>query len=329
MASAVGTNVAVGTGVESTYGTFVAPDSWTEILSESVELQQIAMVSQGRRTGQSHTRRGSRRTIIDNPAAGDVTFEAPIKSELLRWLKYIVGGTPTSAQQAATPAYLHTFAMGALPTGLTYQKIMKDVSDTNIGVFSASGGKVTSAEFSLSVQQFLQLRVSMDFQKMVTTEAAGTPSWSGAALWDFQDATLKLDNAAAAQVLGFNFRVDNNLDTDRRFLGNAGRKDAPISNGFRTITGSAEVEFKATSDFYAAFAANTALDLDIEFVGGVISGAHSEALTITVPQIRLTGSTPTISGDGPIRHTVPFEGFYDGTNAPLTITAKTTDTAVP
>lgn len=329
MASAVGTNVALGTANEVTYGTFVAPDSWTEILSESVALQQIALVSQGRRTGQSHLRRGSRRTIIDNPASGDVTFEAPIRAELLRWLKHIVGGTPTSAQQAATPAYLHTFTMGALPTGLTVQKIMKDAADSTVATFSASGGKVTSAEFSLSVQQFLQLRVGLDFQKMVTSESAGTPSWSAAPLWDFRDATLKLDNAAAAQVLSFNFSVDNNLDTDRRFLGNTGRKDEPVSNGFRAVTGSVEVEFKSLADFYNAFANNTALDLDIEFVGDVISGVHSETLTITVPQIRLTGSTPTISGDGPIRHTVPFEGFYDGTNAPLTITAKTTDTAVP
>lgn len=329
MGSAIGTNVAVGTGEESAYGTFVAPDSWTEILSEGIGLQQQELVSQGRRTGESHLRRGSRRQVIDNPAAGPVTFEAPRRAELLRWLAHIVGGTPTSAQQAATSAYLHTFTMGALPTGLTVQKIMKDAANANVAVFSASGGKITSAELSLNVNQFLQITANLDFQKMVTSESAGTPSWSAAPLWDFRQAALKLDDSTAAQVLGFNLTIDNNLATDRRFLGGGGAKSEPTPNGFRSISGTIEAEFASLSAFYNAFAANTGLDLDIEFVGDTIEGAYDEELTITVPEIRLTGGTPTINGDGPIRHSIPFTGFYDGSNAPLTITAQTTDTALP
>jgi hypothetical protein len=331
MGVASGINTALGTGVEATYGTGQAPDEWVEFASEGTERQQQTLESQGRRTGQGQLRRGSRRQVTREWGGGDVAFEAPRKGVIGRWLAHIFGGSVTTNQLDSGAAYEHLFALGSQAgLSMTVQTILKDEAGSTVATKTGLGGKVTSAEFAVSVDDYLQVRASMDFRRIVTDFAAGTPAYANEELWTFKHAALLLDDVAAARVRSASIRLDNNLDTAKYYLGNAGLKDEPGPAGYRTVSGSMEAEFASLAALYEAFESNTPLTLNLTFTGEEIDAVngHDELLDFEVPQIFLEGGTPTVSGDGPISVTVPFVGQYDGTNNGFKARLVSTDTTV-
>lgn len=327
MPAAIGSQTVFGmSAFEATFGTATTVDRFYEITGESITRENRVLQSQGLRGGYL-PRGGGRRVHTGHGAAGDVMFEVASKG-FSRVFQWILGGTPTIAQQGATTAYLHTHTMGSLVgRSATLQKQLRDAAGTEIESFTYHGSKANTAEFSIATDGILNLSVGVDARQEVTNVAAAASSYLTTNLFHFQQASLTVAGSSVADVSDATIRVNNNLNTDRRFLGNSGLKSEQYDNGYRAIDGSFTAEFAATT-LYDLFAADTAAQLVLSFVSSVDAGTgYPERVTITVPEVHLTGNTPTVGGAELVTVDMPFEGAYNGTDSPIRIEYVTTDTA--
>lgn len=317
MGAAIGSNTCLATAEEVTYGTPVAMTRWYEFLSESLERNNNIITSNGIRCASGRNlRRGSRRVISSRSGGGDVTLEVATTG-FGRWFKHLLGGTPVIT---GSGPYTHTYPLGDLSgKSLCMQKVLRDSASTEIEAFNFHGCKVLSGEFSISVDQILQLALSIDAEDVDTTTAGAAASYTNPTLFNFMGGTLNVGGSPVASVTDASVKVTNNLKTDRYYLGSAGLKAEPIDNDFPTVDGSLSAEFISSATFYDRFAADTAAALSLVFTSGTSS------LTIAVPEVRFTGGTPTVGGPDVVVTDVPFEGQYDGTNAGITITYVTAD----
>lgn len=319
MGTAVGANTCVGIAEETVaWGTPAVVSRFYEFLSETLERRQNVQQSNAIRCGNAgYLRRGSRRSLSTYDGGGDLTMEVAT-SGFGVWFKHLLGAVATTG----TGPYTHTFTMGSLlDKGLTVAKTLRDSASTEIETFTFSGGKILSGTFSITTDQLLQLAVSLDFKDVSTAIAAAAASFSNVTPFSFHQGTLSIDGSTAANVTSATVTVTNALKTDSYYLGSGGTKGQQVENDFRAVTGSFDAEF-ASSVYYDLFAADTAAELVLEFVGDTPA---SETLTITVPEIHVTGETPKVGGPDVVVQAVPWEGAYDGTNSGIEIVYKTAD----
>lgn len=326
MAVGSGLSGQIGTAVETVYGTVVTPDKFYQFLNESLERQQTTLQSQG--IGGGAIRQLRRRGIISaRMGAGDIAMEVATTG-FGRWFNWMLGGTSTIAQQAATPAWKQTHQIGdLLGKSLTIQKGVPQ-TDGTVKPFTFEGSKCTAWEFSISVDQILQLSVSVDAEDVNTSTALAVASYTTPKLFHFMQGSLTVGGSAVASVTNATVGGTNNLKVDRFYLGSSGLKKEPIDNDFPTIQGTLDTEFVNQATFYDRFTGDTAAALVLDFEGDTISGIYKEKLTITVPEVRFEGDTPKIGGPEVVVQNVPFSGFYDGTNAGCKIEYTSTDTAI-
>lgn len=327
MGSAVGLTTRLCTAVESVYGTPVTPDRFLEFNSEGLERKNEIIRSNALGSGSLNLRRGSRSVVSARRGEGPIDMEV-VTNGMGRLLKQILGGTPTIVQQGATAAWLQTHTLGSLQgKSLTIQKQLRDEADTVIGKFTFHGCKFPTAEFKIDKKGKLMLSLTVDAEDVDTSTAAASPSLVATKVFHYRQGALTIAGVAAAQVQSASIKVDRKMDTDRFFLGNAGVKAEPLVNDFPEVTGALSAEF-AASTYYDLFAADTPAALVLTFVGDLIASTFFETLTITIPEIRLTGETPKVGGPGLVIVNHPFEAQWDGSSANMTIAYTSTDTAI-
>ena len=317
-----------GTAVETVYGTPVVVDRFHEFLpGESLGRENIVLNSSGLRPG-IRSMLGSRRVQTGRSATGAVAFEVATTT-FGRFFENMLGGTPTIVQQAATPAWLQTHIPGDIDgKSMTLQKGVEK-TDGTVQAFTYHGAKVVSWEISISKNGLCILTLDFDCEDEDTTTALASASYPTLSLFHFAQATLKKDTVALANVSDMTIRGTNPMDTDRYFLGTAGLKAEPLENDFRVISGNISAEFANITDYHAAFAGDTTLQLDLEFVGAEIDPApEDEELFFTVYDVRLTGETPKISGPAPAVQAVPYEAFEEDAGTSIRILYQSTDTAI-
>jgi hypothetical protein len=327
----VGLLTTFGCAEEVTYGTAITPDRWFEITGEGLERENTTLQSNGLRSGAIHSRRSSRRVVSAQQGNGPFTMEVPTTG-FGRLLKHALGSTPTVVQQGGTPAYLQTHAMGSnAGKSLTVQKVIRDGANAVVQQFTHVGAKITSVEFSISVDQLLLATFAVDSRQENVSTAVAAPTYPSNKPFHFgQVNVLTLAGGAVAKVTDATIKLDRPQKTDNFYLGSAGLKSEPTENDFPAITGSLTAEFDSANKtaLYDAFAAGTASALVLTFTGAQISGIYNEVISFSIPAIHLTGETPKVGGPDAVTVTVPFEGAWDGTNADMTVSYTSTDTAV-
>jgi hypothetical protein len=328
MGSAVGLTTRLCTGEETTYGTVdLSSPRFLEFDSESLERKNEIIRSNALGSGSLHLRRGSRSVVAARHVEGSIGMEV-VTNGMGRLFRNLLGGTPTIAQQGGTTAYLQTHTLGSLlDKSLTIQKQLRDESDAVVAAFTHHGCKFVSGEFKIDKKGKLMLSLAVDGEDVDTATAAASPSLTATKVFHYRQGALTIGGVAAAQVQSASVKVDRKMDTDRFHLGNAGVKGQPLVNDFPDITGSLSAEFTALT-YYNLFAADTAAALVLEFTGDVISGIYSEKLTITIPEIRLTGEAPKVGGPGLVIVNHPWEAQWDGSAADMTLAYISTDTAI-
>jgi hypothetical protein len=331
MGVALGIKTILGTSAaETVYGTPVVVDAWHEFLSESLSYRENRIMSEGIGGGTSRKlRRGAAEVVSTYDAGGSLEMEIPVAG-FGRWLKHMVDGSPTTAQQGATPAYLHTFALGdALPPGFTLQKGLYDAAGTEIEKFTYHGGKVLSWEIALASGAIAKASLELDFEDVDTTTALAAASYGNPAVYNFAQGVIELDDGAVGTVTSISIRGRNNLKTDSYYIGAAGLKGEPADDDFPEVDGTLTYEFDDPTIFHDRLMANTAAKLELNMTGAQIDPAPwDEELFITIPEVRLTGGTPNVDGRGVVTGSVPFHAREDGTNPGLTIAYQSIDTTV-
>jgi hypothetical protein len=126
----------------------------------------------------------------------------------------------------------------------------------------------------------------------------------------FQGA-VTLDGSATG-VMGCSFTLTNNLYGEKYELGD--RQRAALVAQRRTVEGSLSLEFDDL-DMYRRFVNGTAGDISITLTSDeyINSSTTKYSLVIRMPEIKFSGTTPTIGGEDIILTDFPFNSLYDDT----------------
>jgi len=287
-----------------------------------LERRQQVFTSAGIRAGRRYG--GQNRGITRQDAGGTVKFEVARKGFGL--LFHHLLGAVSSVNDVGT-SWSHTFTPGTLlGKGLTLQKGVEK-TDGTVQAFTYTGSKVVSADFSVDQDGILLVDMEFDCELEETSTALATATYTAPVPFTYAQGVLKVDAVTRASVRSVgSLKITNNLLTDRYFLGSTGLKGQQINVPFDSIAGSLDVEFQNLTDFYTLFAGDTSAVLVLEFVGGLIEGAHNYTLRITVHDCRFEGETPKVGGPELVYQNVPFIGLDPASPPAVTLLYKTTDT---
>lgn len=331
MAVAIGSASIFGLAEEVSYGGVQAPSRFLEFLpGETLERRHNFIEPQGiGGTTTRNARRGAKRVFATQDAGGGISFEVQTRQSGLI-LNHLLGGTPTVVQQGGTAAWLQTHALGAVADrSLTLQKQLRDAAGTAVKTLTYLGAILTAGEFTINpTDGLLRLALEVDARQEVDTEAAAAASFVDSSPFTYAQGTLLVGGVAVPCARDARVRIENPMVLDRYCLGTTGLKGRPVDSNHPLVTGSFTADFDA-STYYDLLKNNTAASLSLAFVGAQIAVGHNAELTISIPEIRVSGETPKVADTGIITQNVSFGGWTNAAGNPaVTITYKSLDTAV-
>lgn len=328
MPQASGLGSSFGLKKETTYGTAVVVDKFYEYDSEGFGLDPSFLESGGLRAGRTF-QQAARTKKTTHQAPGSVSLDVPTKG-FGAILDLLHGASVSPVQQGGTAAYLQTHPIGTtlVNKSATVQVNKPDTSATD-RAFTTLGAMVASWQFSLDTSGVLKCQLTFDGRDEKTDIALAPASYvAGVDSFDFTDALVTtLAGANLASVTGFTLSGSNTLKTNRWFLGSGALKAKPIPTGFTEVTGTLDCEFESLSA-YNHFAAGNPIAIVIPIEGAVIAATHKYTWKADMPACQIRGETPKVGGPDVLTQTIPFKVLDDGTNAPLTLTYMSTDTAL-
>jgi hypothetical protein len=324
-----GLDAQLGVGVESTYGTRVAPTTFLPFESESLSLEQSYIENQPLMAG-----------VMVQPSGYHVssTRAASGSVELLyhdrgmgKLLSLLTGGSPAiTTPGGGTISRRQTFNIGTTsPVGksVSLQVGRPDTSGI-VRPFDYVGCKVTEATISIEAGEAASLSLSIDAQDEKTDQTLATPTFSAAARpYGFKNWAISIAGSAHTRVRSLNITMPLNMEVGRYHLGNSGIKDEPLVNAPSEISASATLEFASLAD-HARFRSESVVALVATATNALIEGAIYYDTTITIPAAKQISSSPNVAGPDLVTNDVEFKALWDGTNPPLTIVNTNTDTAL-
>jgi tail tube protein len=322
MATGTGLDAQLMFAAESTWGTAVTPTRAIEFNEESLEFAPTWLEPESLRVG-TIFKRASRIKQSRKSVEGDATFDVLTKGMGLL-VKHMLGSavsTPTlingtSYKQVHTPS-------GFVGLGLTTQVGRPEPSGT-VRAFTYSGCKVMSWEFNLEDGSTPNLKLSFLGRQESTATALATASFlSGAASFDFSQATIKLGGtpstsagettiasgvAATTVIRSISISGENPMADERFGIGNAGLRSEPLQNDIPTITGSLDAEFNKT-ELYDLFSANTTVALQLDLTGAIVSGSNNYLFSFILPAVKLKKAAPAVGGPDVVSMSTDFEAY--------------------
>lgn len=333
----------VGYKAETTYGTAVTVDRFSEFLSESVNKNITYLDSAGLKAGQAY-KRASRVVQSRSSVSGNVVMEAADKG-LGTWIKHALGSTiSTPTQIGVTTAYKQIHTPGSKAGfGLTVQ-VGRPQTDATVKAFTYAGMKIGKWEFSVSDNEMAKFTFDMDGRSMATATALATASYTpDTGVFNFSDVasgafklggtattasgetTIASGTAVTSIVKGITISGETPMATERFGIGNAGLKAQPIENDIPTITGTFDTEFTSQAEFYDFFNANTSKALEIPFSHGDAGTSNPFLLSFIIPVVKFKEANVNVGGPDILPQQVQWEAYDDGTNPVIQIKLVSTD----
>ena len=317
----------VQVGVESTYGTAVAPTRAYEAKADTFQRDVEYIQSVGFRKDMETVLSGRDQTVSLG-ATGSI--EMDVMNKGMGLLLQHTLGTSAIAQQGGTAAYLQTFSTNDTGgTGsFTVQSSKIDSGGTLRG-FTNEGSVITGFNINQELGANTSMTFNFDSENEQTSTAIATASYPASMTpFNYTDATIEIDDSAVSTFTSFSLDGDLAMKTDRRFLKGAATKAQPKRSGVPSYTGTITGEFADLTQ-YAAFVAGT--EFKLEFIvtqGTAIAGSYYPYFHVTMPKCKWTGSTPVASLSDMTTIDLPYTVLWDGSNPAITITYMSTDTAV-
>jgi hypothetical protein len=329
MAHGSGLDAQLGVGVESIYGTRVAPSTFIPFESESLALTQeyienqplmsgVMVQPEGYHVSSTRSAEGSVEMLYFDRGMGKI-------------LNMLTGSTVTPATPSgATNARTQTFPIGLTsPVGksLTLQVGRPDTTGT-VRPFDYVGCKVSEATISVEAGEAATLSLNVDSRDEKTDQSLATPTYSAAAKpYGFQAWSLSIGGSAAVNVRSLTITIPLNMATDRYNLGNSGVKDEPLVNAQSELAVSATLEFQSLAD-HTRFRNESVVALAASATGALIEDALYYKTEITIPAAKQVSSNPVVAGPDLVTSDVEFRALWNGTDAPMTIVNTNTDTTL-
>lgn len=332
MATGAGLDAQVGFKAESTWGTAVTVDKFVEFSSEDLKFDPNWLEPTGLRPGTKY-KRASRVRQSRKGVTGSLTLEHATLGMGTLWKYALASGSGSTPVLISGTAYKQIHTPGDFRTlGLTVQVGRPEPGTGTVRPHTFAGVKVIGWEFSLTDNAIPSLKLMFDGRSEATATALATATYlTGAAVFDFSQATLKLGGTAtttagetsvatgvavATVVKSITIAGSSPMATDRYGLGNAGLKSEPLENATPTITGKFDSEF-SKAELYDVFQANTTFPLQLTLTGSLIGGANFFLLDFILPAVKLKAAAPNVGGPDIVQMGTDFEAYSDETTNPV------------
>ena len=318
----------VSVGVETTYGTPVAPTRSFEAQVDPINTRRDFLQSVGIRSGMQ-TVRSDRSRVVNMGGDGSLELDVLTKGFGMI-LKGLMGGSAGPTQQAATPAYLQTYTTNADgPTqSWTIQVVRPYVATDTVQQFTAHGCMTTGWSLSQSNDGLAKLKVDFDAEDVdISTAAAAATYVTGAVPFDWTQCAVSIGGSAFDPVTSFEFNAETSMKTDRRYLRGSALKKQPVRMAHPTFSGTIQADWDTITRYNEYVAGTVVTNLIVTWTGALISGAYNDLLRLTIPAVQCTGEDPKASITEVTTQALPFKVLHDGTTA-VTLEYVSTDTAI-
>lgn len=226
-------------------------------------------------------------------------------------------GNPTSAQQAATTAYLHTFTPDNSTLTLpTYTFFM----DRSLNVLKYNLGTVSQLKLSCAADNLIMADATVLF-KTEATGSIGSPSYSESGALSFQHVNFKIAGSGNTEVKEWEIVIGNGAFKKRTM--SASQDVADILALENTVSGTFTIYFADTTE-RDKFTALTTTSVEMIATGAVIEGAYSYTVEVLVDTVEYI-AFPYQAEDGLLAAKVAWKGVYNNSNTRI-LRARITNT---
>lgn len=315
----------IGFGEESSYAVAVARTHFTEINSESIQLNQALIESE------SLYRRGVINTRVEvgnRTVSGDIEFEATYEG----WGKIakhafgsVATSTPDPTSNPTVKRHLFTIT-DLLPTGLTieaYRDQTSFVTNPN-RCHLFTGCKISSLAFSNSAEETLRVVASVMGSNDAGFVAKSTPTFFNTRLAVYHQGEISW-GGTVLDVEDFNITLNNNLEY-RPVIGSQVTRE-PTPSAKVEVSGSFTVEFDSEA-MYEDFRASTERVLVITYQGANIASSFYKYIKLTVNVGRILSAAVMLNEFGRLKLDIGFKGYRSLTQNELELEIQSTETGI-
>jgi len=312
MTNGMGYKASIGFGTETTFGTGVASTNFLELNSggDGLGVTEEQLFPNGLSNVFSDVNKVVQGAVT---VSGELTFDMRF-SGWERLFRYGMG-TVDITQPDGTIMGQHVFKITDELPGSLSVAVNRDICS-----FRAEGAMINTLNVKGNNAGLLACSFGIVAEELGTL-AAETATLSTSPLVTF---AMGVCTYGTGTVLleSWDFTLNNNLATDRRFIGSRFIKQ-PMRNGRVEVSGNLVFEFEDTAK-YLDFRNNTSRALSIAYTGGSLgAGTGSYSLTFSFANIKLTSGVPMVASAGRIKLNCSFKAYAADTNTrELVVTAK-------
>lgn len=320
-------DTAVLVAKETTYGTAVSPTRGYEAHADSWKFDQAQIDSVGFRAGIQALRADRSRAVA---MGGEGAIELDFLNQSMGVLLDAAFGAsagPTTVQTTGKQ-YVFTTTSAAPSTSLTVQ-ILRAKVDGGTDCYQHAGAVAKTFKLSQEVGGLLQCSVDFDSAQVTVGASPGTPTYAtGASDFAWDQAALTV-NSQAVDATTFEFNMDHQLNTDRRYLRGNAQKKRPRRSGLPQMSGSFAYDYNDAT-IQSLWMTGTIVPLSIAWTGTQIgAGPAVYSVQLDLPACQLTGDDPQASLSDLTKATMQYRVLDPGTGSPAaTLTVVTSDTAL-
>lgn len=334
----------LGIAQESTYGAAVTVARFWEG-AETFDKKLGDAKGRGLRPNSRGTRL-NRHVIQKTDVAGDTDFDIVTRGLGILFGAFF-GSVSNTAVPGATPAVyqqVHTPSTTDPLASFTIQKGVPPVGGGTVVPITMTGCMADQLDIDVKNTGILTAKIGWIGQDAVRSIGYAAPSYpADLGPYDNVHVSLQLGGtltaptttalasstqAAATNLADFSASMKNNLDSEGFNLGSAGKRSRKNMVQKFEATGKITAEFTDTT-LLDAYWNQTSLPL-------IMTATHDQeidtathlhsALQLVFPAVRLKGETPKIGDGSPVKQSIDWESFEDGTNRPAYLVYRTLDT---
>jgi len=305
-------------GLETTWGTGVAPTAEVPFTSESLSflpnyIEEDALIG---------SKTSTRMDVSGEKVEGDISFLVKPGDFLGLLLYAALGEEATAAQVDTSTAYDHEFTPIASGTSNSLPHIIA-VVDRKVAVKGYVSCKIESLSIEAGVNDYVRATISVRGydEQSDALESLTAPTTRA---FQFKDGTLTVDAANYADVTSFSLSYGNNLENDLYTLG-SGANMSEIEPQAREITATLETLYtsatESTRENKFKTGSTAALVLTFESSEEIEAG-YPYQLVIEMPLCYITEANPQVGGPDRITQSLSVKATEDSSNEAITITLR-------
>lgn len=330
-------DISVGWLKETTYGTPVTVNRWSEVIDPAFDYVPEVIQGEGLRVGAGGVHRAARRVATTKAGSGGIEVEL-FSSGLGTLLELAMG--VGSSTLVASDTYQQVFTLGnTLMPSATIQVGLPDGTGT-VNPYTYAGCTAEGFELSVPNAGIAMLKTNWHVRSLNTATSLVDPVYpTGGSLFHWGQAAVTYGGTvteptstaiasggtAISNVRDFSLSVSHNLASERFNMGAGGLTAQPVPTK-RTISGSLTVEY-TDNTLRDAYLNQTEAPLVLTMTGTEALGTGTTTFQVVIPAAYIDGSLPKANKGELITTSFSFTGLDNETAAnPLHVVVRTADT---